>query len=383
MCNSEDFNYDEKSKTIYSVKFGRRVKLSFLTAHSSKGLSADNVIIINAKDELFGFPSQIEDDPVLRLVVSHDDSYNYAEERRLFYVALTRTKNRVFIITPENRPSEFIKELLIEKKLYPNVVLNGNLNFESTKRIKNICPICGYPMQRRMNKNYGLELWMCMNDQEICGFMTNDTRGGDLAIKKCDWCKDGYLIIKPGSNGKEPILGCTNYKSDKDKTGCNRMMSRDYYLKWIDDSIGNEDPSVGKYEYLRPAKVELESVRIPEMTTPKTILVRKEEKTKTVNTTTTQLHHIEKDGFEVICDASGNILTDMELLKKIRHWRFEKAKEIKKPAYIILSNASLVDLATRQPVTREELLSITGIGEKKLELYGDEIIKIIIEHSRQ
>ncbi len=383
MCNSEDFNYDEKSKTIYSVKFGRRVKLSFLTAHSSKGLSADNVIIINAKDELFGFPSQIEDDPVLRLVVSHDDSYNYAEERRLFYVALTRTKNRVFIITPENRPSEFIKELLIEKKLYPNVVLNGNLNFESTKRIKNICPICGYPMQRRMNKNYGLELWMCMNDQEICGFMTNDTRGGDLAIKKCDWCKDGYLIIKPGSNGKEPILGCTNYKSDKDKTGCNRMMSRDYYLKWIDDSIGNEDPSVGKYEYLRPAKVELESVRIPEMTTPKTILVRKEEKTKTVNTTTTQLHHIEKDGFEVVCDASGNILTDMELLKKIRHWRFEKAKEIKKPAYIILSNASLVDLATRQPVTREELLSITGIGEKKLELYGDEIIRIIIEHSRQ
>lgn len=238
-------------------------------------------------------------------------------------------------------------------------------------------------MQRRMNKNYGLELWMCMNDQEICGFMTNDTRGGDLAIKKCDWCKDGYLIIKPGSNGKEPILGCTNYKSDKDKTGCNRMMSRDYYLKWIDDSIGNEDPSVGKYEYLRPAKVELESVRIPEMTTPKTILVRKEEKTKTVNTTTTQLHHIEKDGFEVVCDASGNILTDMELLKKIRHWRFEKAKEIKKPAYIILSNASLVDLATRQPVTREELLSITGIGEKKLELYGDEIIRIIIEHSRQ
>jgi DNA helicase-4 len=110
-----------------------------------------------------------------------------------------------------------------------------------------------------MNKNYGLELWMCMNDQEICGFMTNDTRGGNLAIKKCDWCKDGYLIVKPGSNGKEPILGCTNYKSDKDKTGCNRMMSHDYYLKWIDDSIGNEDPSVGKYEHLRPIKAELES----------------------------------------------------------------------------------------------------------------------------
>jgi DNA helicase-4 len=191
LCNSDDFNYDEKSKSIYSVKYGRKVKLSFLTAHSSKGLSADNVIIINAKDDIFGFPSQIEDDPVLRLVVTHDDSYNYAEERRLFYVALTRTKNRVFIITPETRPSEFIKELLSDKSLYPNVLLNGSLTLNTSKKIKHRCPICGYPMQRRMNKNYGLELWMCMNDQEICGFMTNDTRGGDLSIKKCDWCKDG------------------------------------------------------------------------------------------------------------------------------------------------------------------------------------------------
>ena len=381
MCNSEDFNYDEKSKTIYSVKFGKRVKLSFLTAHSSKGLSADNVIIINAKDELFGFPSQIEDDPVLRLVVSHDDSYNYAEERRLFYVALTRTKNRVFIITPEDRPSEFIKELLIEKELYPNVVLNGNLNFESSKRIKNICPICGYPMQRRMNKNYGLELWICMNDQEICGFMTNDTRGGDLAIKKCDWCKDGYLIVKPGSNGKEPILGCTNYKSDKDKTGCNRMMSHDYYLKWIDDSIGNEDPSVGKFEYLRSEKIAMEEGHLPKMTEPKKPAIRKERKTPNVNTTTTQIFHIEKDGFDVICDATGNILTDMELLKKIRQWRYEKAKDQKIRPYVIFNNVTLVDLATRQPMTREELLSISGIGEKKVELYGDEIVSIIRYHN--
>ena len=383
LCNSEDFNYDERNKTIYSTKFGKRVKLSFLTAHSSKGLSADNVIIINAKDEMFGFPSQIEDDPVLRLVVSYDDSYNYAEERRLFYVALTRTKNRVFIITPENRPSEFIKELLNENKLYPNVVLKGNLNLESKRKIKNVCPICGYPMQRRMNKNYGLELWMCMNDQEICGFMTNDIRGGDLAIKKCDRCKDGYLIVKPGSNGKEPILGCTNYKSDKDKTGCNRIMSRDYYLKWIDDSIGNVDTSVGSFEQLRSDKIEQKEVHLPKMTEPKKLVIRKKRKIRNVNTTTTKVFHIEKEGFDVICDAAGNNLTDMKLLKKIRRWRYNKAKDQEIPSYVIFNNVTLVDLATRQPMTREELLSISGIGKKKVELYGEEIIKIIIEHDKQ
>ena len=112
LCYSKEFNYDEKSGKVYSAQYGKQVKLQFLTAHSSKGLSADNVIIINAKDETYGFPSKVDDDPVLNMVVLNDTSYNYAEERRLFYVALSRTKNRVFIVTPEKRPSEFIKELL-------------------------------------------------------------------------------------------------------------------------------------------------------------------------------------------------------------------------------------------------------------------------------
>lgn len=200
MCYSKDFNYDETSGKVYSSKYGSRVKLQFLTAHSSKGLSADNVIIINAKDETYGFPSKVDDDPVLNLVVANDTSYNYAEERRLFYVALTRTKNRVFIITPEKRPSVFIKELLSEPQNYPNVTLKGDIKTDITllSTIKDRCPICGYPMQFRWNKNYGLKLWICSNDQEICGFMTNDQRGGELSIQKCDSCKDGYLIVKRG-----------------------------------------------------------------------------------------------------------------------------------------------------------------------------------------
>ena len=55
LCYSKQFNYDEKTGKVYSVKYGSKIKLQFLTAHSSKGLSADNVIIINAKDEIYGF----------------------------------------------------------------------------------------------------------------------------------------------------------------------------------------------------------------------------------------------------------------------------------------------------------------------------------------
>lgn len=63
------------------------------------------------------------------------------------------------------------------------------------------------------------------NEPEICDFMTNDLRGGDIPILKCDKC-DGYLIVKEGNAG--PFLGCTNYKEDK--TGCDRTMTR-WYLK--------------------------------------------------------------------------------------------------------------------------------------------------------
>ena len=117
------------------------------------------------------------------------------------------------------------------------------------------------------------------------------------------------------------------------------------------------------------------------MTEPKKPAIRKERKTPNVNTTTTQVSHIEKDGFDVSCDAAGNILTDMELLKKIRQWRYEKAKDLKIRPYVIFNNVTLVDLATRQPMTCEELLTISGIGEKKVELYGDEIVMIINKHS--
>ena len=375
MCKSNEFNYDEKSGRVYSAKLGSKVKLQFLTAHSSKGLSADNVIIINAKDETYGFPSKVDDDPILNLVVSNDTSYNYAEERRLFYVALTRTKNRVFIITPERRPSEFIKELLSEPHNYPNVTLNGALKVDvnAPKKIKDCCPICGYPMQFKWNKNYGLRLWICSNDQEVCGFMTNDKRGGDLSIHKCDWCQDGYLVVKSGNTGY--FLGCTNYKTDK--TGCNRSISIDHYRVWHNNDFGKEDLTQPQ-TYQQPE----ESTITHELPVPKPKVERKSTKRKKshVNSISYQEQVIDVDGFKVLVSTEGEIITDLELLKKIRSFRSEVAKEKKLPAYCILQNKALVSLATEKPTTFEELRSVYGMGTKSIELYGDRLLEIIVKH---
>lgn len=227
LCHSGKFVYNEKTGSVTPNKFPN-VVLDFMTVHRAKGLGYDNVIIINARNEVYGFPSQVQDDPVLKYVVRDDHSIEYAEERRLFYVALTRTKNRVYLIVPQERPSSFVLELIDD---YLQVVLHGDIDRNENKENQEIkkCPICGYPLQLRYKQNYGLKLWMCTNEPELCDFMTNDLSGGQLSIIKCDQCKDGYLIVKPGKDNRPPFLGCTNYKHDG--TGCSGFMTTDYYLK--------------------------------------------------------------------------------------------------------------------------------------------------------
>ncbi|NRH20691.1 UvrD-helicase domain-containing protein [Candidatus Gracilibacteria bacterium] len=85
--------------------------MDFKTVHSSKGLEEDYVVIINGNSGKTGFPVEIRDNFLLDLVLSESDQYEYSEERRLFYVALTRAKNKTFILTKIGKKSIFVKEL--------------------------------------------------------------------------------------------------------------------------------------------------------------------------------------------------------------------------------------------------------------------------------
>ena len=89
----------------------KNICIKYYTAHRSKGLECDNVIIINIEDKVLGFPSQLEENKILKYVLNQKEYYPYEEERRLFYVALTRTKNRVYLLVPNIRESIFVKEI--------------------------------------------------------------------------------------------------------------------------------------------------------------------------------------------------------------------------------------------------------------------------------
>lgn len=375
ICFSNNFLYDDKNGKVISKKYPH-AKLEFLTAHSSKGLGYDNVIIVNARNEMYGFPSKVDNDPVMQLVIHDDKSIEYAEERRLFYVALTRTKNRVYIVTPQQHPSEFILELLRD---YPNITLQGQISQESKDQVSTMkrCPICGYPLQLRWKKNYGLRLWMCTNEPEICNFITNDLSGEGMSIQKCDRCKDGYLIVKKTQDG--PILGCTNYKEDG--TGCDRLINKDYYKRRLTEGFEN-DTSVDKpaYRHISVQKrinnpMESKSVPIPQHKPVKT----KTEKRKKVDVHKVKrsLNYIEKDGFSIIVDEEGQIITDIKLLSYLRGVRAKIAKDKNVPAYIVISNKGLVSLATYRPSSREEFIKLQGLGEGTYAAYGNDFMKAI------
>lgn len=185
-----------------------KMKIEFLTAHSSKGLGYDNVILINMFEGRYGFPCQIEDDPILKLVIHEDNSILYAEERRLFYVALTRTKNRVHICAPKEKPSRFLIELIKDYNLsHPK-----GLNMKTVDHFRLRCPICNFPIKYEFNKNYGLHLYMCTNDVEVCDFMTN-SKEYKYDIHICPKCEDGYLIVRKNNKKNTPFFGCSNYNN--------------------------------------------------------------------------------------------------------------------------------------------------------------------------
>ena len=87
------------------------IEVSGLSFHRSKGLEADYSIILDVSEGDYGVPSRIEDDELLNLVIPRPETFSYAEERRLFYVAMTRASRGTFLLTNEKKPSRYIGEL--------------------------------------------------------------------------------------------------------------------------------------------------------------------------------------------------------------------------------------------------------------------------------
>ena len=73
-------------------------------------------------------------------------------------------------------------------------------------------------------------------------------------------------------------------------------------------------------------------------------------------------------------------IPDTALARELRSWRYERANEIDKPAFVVFSNAALAGIAHLRPTTLTELLKVPGVGPAKVNAYGEEIIGIVQSH---
>ena len=186
------------------VKGFEELDIRFLTVHRSKGLESDNVIILNLRNHLLGFPNKMSDDPIISLLLSDTEEYRFAEERRLFYVALTRTRNEVLLFVPSVN-SLFIDELLTDNNY---LLTSSGSSLQTTN-----CPYCktGKLVIRHNSKN-ATQFLGCSHYPDC------DQTFSKIEILQntllCRSCKSGFMIYRSGKFGD--FLGCTNYPNCKE-----------------------------------------------------------------------------------------------------------------------------------------------------------------------
>ena len=127
-CEFLSFKISEE-KVLISMHERPDLRISFLSAHKSKGLQADYVLIINCRNTILGFPSRMKENEIFRIVrevaiqklerrkMKKRMREKFSEERRLFYVAMTRARKRILFLTMQEQESPFILELREEEEL--------------------------------------------------------------------------------------------------------------------------------------------------------------------------------------------------------------------------------------------------------------------------
>ncbi len=203
------------------------LSIHYSTVHKAKGLTVDYGIIIGLKNGLMGFPCQIEDDQLLNLVHACHEYYPHAEERRLFYVALTRARKHVYLVVHDpSNVSQFVTE--IQENGFE---INDNLH--RTRPIR--CPKCKtgitlWKLKSIIRPDDFYKGWGECSNASYCDYRPRtcpECRNGFLykhgltfkcsnrqcayQEKACPDCEEGHLVERTRRRDGVIFLGCSNF----------------------------------------------------------------------------------------------------------------------------------------------------------------------------
>lgn len=158
--------------------FAEQLDIVETSIHKAKGLEADIVFLLgNTNRRGEDFPSTVQDDALVGMFMPAEDELLWAEERRLMYVALTRAKEKVYVMSPVWEASSFIEELSDDPEVV--VTLFRNATFNSVKDPKSllkgpVCPKCGKGKVVLKTSQYGT--YETCNRGRACNFKRNGER---------------------------------------------------------------------------------------------------------------------------------------------------------------------------------------------------------------
>ena len=211
-----------------------RLGVEFSTVHAAKGREANYVIVLDLRDARHGFPSQLEDDPLLNLVLPPPPggAYPHAEERRLFYVAMTRARRGAYLVADSLRPSAFVEELLRESPALRRLgefrrdrtpacprCRTGRLDASASGRTLYCLsfPFCRYRAPRCQGCRRGFTV--------IAGEVSRCTNAScDASPPVCESCGAGVMVARKARTGR--FLGCSGFASDQPCTNTRNLPAR-------------------------------------------------------------------------------------------------------------------------------------------------------------
>lgn len=223
------------------------LNISYVTAHASKGLEADYVILFGVDTGVF--PSTRENDELIDLVLPNKENFIHGEERRLFYVALTRAKHFVYVIFDNDKSSPFLSEITkfglqyVDNKLAPqlakwrcNQCKTGDLRPFTTKYNKTLykcsfSPACDTLVNSCKHCNSPLEV-------NVQGFRR--CRGcGEIEIG-CLRCGIGTMVARCENDpNRETFYGCNRFRRGAEDS-CRENIKAVAYQQRLKDARDSE-----------------------------------------------------------------------------------------------------------------------------------------------